>query len=102
MIPSISTSPVSPQQVAGWNPPTVAPPANQPVDFQKLLFNSIQQTNELAHTADANVETRLLGGDITSAEVYTSLRKAELALKMMTQVRNKMVAAFQEVQQMRM
>ena len=77
--------------------------ANQPkVDFQKLLFDSISETNQLGHNADANIETRLLGGDITSTEVYTSLRKAEMALNMMIQVRNKLFTAYQEIQQMRM
>lgn len=71
------------------------------VDFQKLLMGAISETNQLEHQAQQNVETRILGGDITSSEVYTSLRKSEMALKMMMQVRNKLLDAYQEIQQMR-
>jgi len=72
------------------------------VNFQQLLMDSLSQVNNLEQQAQNNVEARLLGEDITSSEVYTSIRKAELALKMMMQVRNKLVSSFQEIQQMRM
>ncbi|MBL4883872.1 MAG: flagellar hook-basal body complex protein FliE [Planctomycetaceae bacterium] len=72
------------------------------VNFQTLLMDSLSEVNDLEQTAQINVESRLLGEDITSAEVFTSMRKAELALKMMMQVRNKLVSSFQELQQMRM
>jgi len=88
--------------LASLTPPlTEATKPTAGVDFQSLLATSLSQTNQLEQQAQANVEARLLGEDITSAEVYTSMRKAEMALKMMTQVRNKLVDAFQEIQQMR-
>lgn len=70
-------------------------------DFQKMLFHSLSEANQLEHQAEQNIEMRLLWGEITNAEVYTSLRKSELALNMMLQVRNKLVEAYQEIQQMR-
>lgn len=67
-----------------------------------MLFNSLGQVNQLEHQAQMNIEGRLLGEDITSAEVFTSMRKADMALKMMMQVRNKLVDAYQEIQNLRM
>ncbi len=72
------------------------------VNFQQVLLDSLSQANQLEHQAQENIEARLLGKDITNAEVYTSLRKSDMALKMMVQVRNKLVDAYQEIQQMRM
>ncbi len=72
------------------------------LNFQQLLMDSLSQVNQLEQQAQSNVEARLMGENITSSEVYTSLRKADLAIKMMMQVRNKLVSSFQEIQQMRM
>lgn len=85
--------------------PAIEPKGEVPtggVNFQQLLMDSLSQVNQLEHQAQDNVEARLLGQNITSSEVFTSMRKAELALKMMMQVRNKLVSSFQELQQMRM
>ncbi|MCG6154503.1 flagellar hook-basal body complex protein FliE [Rubinisphaera margarita] len=102
MVPSINPNSVTSHPLVQSNPALQPTESGMPVDFQKMLFDSIQQTSDMANTAEANVEARLLGEDITSAEVFTSMRKADLAMKMMMQVRNKLVSAFQEVQQMRM
>ena len=85
--------------------PAVSPKpeaTNGNVNSQQLLMDSLSQVNELQNQAQNNIESRLLGEDITSAEVFTSMKKADLALKMMMQVRNKLVSSFQELQQMRM
>ncbi|HCS54116.1 flagellar hook-basal body complex protein FliE [Rubinisphaera sp.] len=102
MNPSIQPTSITPGNLPTWNPPVKSTEGSQPVDFQKMLFDSIQETSNLGHTAEQNIETRLMGGNITSAEVFTSMKKADMALKMMMQVRNKLVSAYQEVQQMRM
>ena len=48
--------------------------------------------------ADQAVEKLATGGDVTPAAVLTAVQKADLAFQMMIQVRNKLVDAFQEVQ----
>ena len=52
---------------------------------------------------DANkaMEAFSTGGDVTPAEVLTAVQKADLAFRMMMQIRNKLVAAYQEVQNIR-
>ena len=65
--------------------------------FQQLL----QQTIAAEHTAQQNIETGLLGGDITQAELMASVKKADLSVRLLMQVRNKALAAYNEIQQMR-
>lgn len=49
---------------------------------------------------DANqaVEQLATGGEVSPAEVFTAVQKADLAFRMMMQVRNKLVQAYQDVQ----
>jgi len=77
-------------------------PAEQDrVTFRDLLLGSIGEVNMLQQNADRAVETLMTGGEIGSAEVLTALQKADIAFKMMMQVRNKLVGAFQEIQNIR-
>lgn len=69
--------------------------------FKDFLIDSIQQVNTAQQDADKAVETLITGGDVSPAEVLTAVQKADLAFKMMMQVRNKLVAAYTEVQAIR-
>jgi len=71
------------------------------VSFRDLLLGSIQEVNTMQQNADIAVETMLTGGDIGSAEVLTAVQKADIAFKLMMQIRNKLVTAFQEIQNIR-
>ena len=51
--------------------------------------------------ADTAVEQLATGGDVSPAEVLTAVQKADMAFKMMLQVRNKLVQAYEEVQAIR-
>jgi flagellar hook-basal body complex protein FliE len=41
------------------------------------------------------------GGDVNAAEVLTTLQKADMSFKLMMQIRNKLVQAYQEVNNIR-
>ncbi len=88
-------------------PPSIAPMANGPSaasggkSFNDFLLDSIQQVNAMQQDADRAVESLFTGGDANPAEVLTAVQKADVAFRMMLQVRNKMVAAFEEVQNLR-
>jgi flagellar hook-basal body complex protein FliE len=69
--------------------------------FKNYLLDSIQQVNEMQQQADTAVENFATGGDISPAEVLTAVQKVDLAFKMMLQVRNKLVQAYEEVQAIR-
>ena len=69
--------------------------------FKDFLLNSIQEVNTMQQDANRAVETLATGGDIGPAEVLTAVQKADIAFRMMMQVRNKLVQAYQEVQNVR-
>ena len=71
-------------------------------DFQELLVYVIGNTAELEHQSQQAIESQMLGENITQVEVLSAVKKADLALRLMIQVRNKMLEAYNEVQQIRM
>ena len=70
-------------------------------NFRDLLLQSIDQVNTMQHDADVAVETLATGGDINPAEVLTAVQKADMAFKMMQQIRNKLMEAYREIQEIR-
>ncbi|MGL6196847.1 MAG: flagellar hook-basal body complex protein FliE [Thermoguttaceae bacterium] len=71
------------------------------VSFRDLMLGGIQEVNMMQQNADKAVETLMTGGEIGTAEVLTAVQKADIAFKMMMQMRNKLVGAFQEIQNIR-
>jgi len=69
--------------------------------FKDLLVNSLQQVNSMQMEANQAVETMAGGGDVNPAEVLTAVQKADLAFRMTMQIRNKLVQAYQEIQNIR-
>lgn len=69
--------------------------------FKDYLLQSIEEVNSMQQAADRAVEQLATGGDVSPAEVLTAVQKADIAFKMMMQIRNKMVQAYQEVQNIR-
>jgi flagellar hook-basal body complex protein FliE len=99
MINSIATGAAGPTMPT---PPNVA--GAQPAggaSFKNMLLDSIQQVNSAQVDANQAVENLFTGGQSSPAEVLTAVQKADLAFRMMMQVRNKMVAAYQEIKDIR-
>jgi len=69
--------------------------------FRDLVLGGVGEVNMLQQNADLAVEKLMCGGEIGMAEVLTAVQKADIAFKMMMQIRNKLVAAYQEIQNMR-
>jgi len=69
--------------------------------FSDLILGGVGEVNMLQQNADRAVEKMMCGGEIGMAEVLTAVQKADIAFKMMMQIRNKLVAAYQEIQNMR-
>ena len=69
--------------------------------FKNMLLDSIQEVNSSQLEADRAVENLFTGGESNPAEVPTAVQKADLAFRMMMQVRNKLVQAYQEVKDIR-
>ncbi len=69
--------------------------------FKDVLLDSIREVNSMQQDADLAVEQLASGGDVNPAEVLTAVQKADVAFRLMMQIRNKMVQAYQEVQDIR-
>ena len=67
--------------------------------FAELLTDQVQNVNEMQVDANDMVHSLLTGGDVNEAEVLTAVQKADLAFRMLLQVRNKLIEAYREVQQ---
>lgn len=77
------------------------PAVSKAPDFAELLKQSVDRGAGMQIEADQSVMHALAGGDITQVEVLSSVKKADLALRMMLQVRNKVLDAYNEIQQIR-
>ena len=69
--------------------------------FKDLVLGGVGEVNMMQQQADSAVEKLMCGGEIGMAEVLTAVQKADIAFKMMMQIRNKLVAAYQEIKNMR-
>ena len=91
-LPAIPLPPSAPAPLAGASP-------QQP--FKSFLMESLNQVNSMQQDADRAVQQLITGGDVNPAEVLTTVQKADMSFRMMLQIRNKLVAAFQEVNNIR-
>ncbi len=71
------------------------------VQFSNLLTQSMQQVNAAQQHA-GDLATRFTVGepDVSLPEVMVSMQKASLQFEAVTQVRNRLVAAYQEIMNM--
>jgi len=65
--------------------------------FGALLADSLAQVNRLQHEADQAITELATGKSTTLHDTMLALEKADLSFRLMMQVRNKIVEAYQEV-----
>jgi flagellar hook-basal body complex protein FliE len=65
--------------------------------FGEVLKDSLKQVNSLQQEADASIQSLATGGEASLHDTMLAIQKAELSFKLMMQVRNKIVEAYQEV-----
>lgn len=98
-------NPVTNIGIGATPPGSLSAPAEQIEEgssFKNFLLDSIREVNSMQQEADQAVERLVSGGeDVTPAEVLTAVQKADIAFRMMMQIRNKMIQAYQEVQNIR-
>ena len=85
--------------------PSAVPEASRPGGarewgFVETLRGALDQADQLKQAADGKVAQVLAGngGDVHSAMI--AVEKADLSFQLMLQVRNKIVAAYQEISRM--
>lgn len=86
--------PVKPEGPADTN-------AGEGPSFKDVLMKNIEQVNRLQQDAEKAIEDLYTGKRDDMDGVLIAKQKADLAFQMLLQVRNKMVAAYEEIKQMR-
>jgi flagellar hook-basal body complex protein FliE len=69
--------------------------------FAQLMLESIGHVNAMQQDANQAFELLTTGGDIQAAEVLTSIQKADMTFRLMLQIRNKLMQAYQEIKEIR-
>ncbi|MCG3137967.1 MAG: Flagellar hook-basal body complex protein FliE [Phycisphaerae bacterium] len=102
------TQPIGPMNIPALNQPGSISPAALPglpsaggPSFQETLLNSLEEVNKLQQEAAHGVERLATGQTDNMAEVFTTVRKAEVAFSMLMEIRNKLIDAYREIQQIR-
>ncbi len=70
------------------------------VSFSKTLNEAIQHVNQLQKVSDEKAQALATGKTDDIADVMISAEKADIALRTMVQVRNKIIDAYQEIMRM--
>ena len=80
---------------------TLNSPQQAAPSFKEFLLDALDHVNSMQHDADQAVEQLATGDDVNAAEVLTAVQKADLSFRMMMQIRNKLVQAYQEIKEIR-
>jgi flagellar hook-basal body complex protein FliE len=96
------------KRIGGTGVPDLAPPApaggGEPAvggaSFGQVLKDSLAQVNTLQHEADTAIQSLATGGQATLHDTMLAVQQADLSFRLMMQVRNKIVEAYQEVLRM--
>jgi len=100
MIEPIQSSAVS---AIALNPAAAGAAKAAPADgkFMDLLMKSLDEVNRLQTEADQSVQDLYTGKTDDVAGVFTAVNKAGVAFDLLMEIRNKLVDAYQEIQQIR-
>ena len=70
--------------------------------FKDVLADSLKEVNAMQMEAEGAIQDIATGKTDNVAEVMMAVEKADLAFKMLLQIRNKLTDAYDEVMRMRM
>ena len=70
-------------------------------DFKSILLDNLDEVNRLGAEADQGVQRLMTGETDNVVEVFHAVNKAGIAFDMLMEVRNKLVEAYREIQQIR-
>ena len=94
-------NPLKPSEIASQlSGQTGAAPAGSAVSFKSLLADALSEVNNLQQQADASAVKLASGEPVAIDDVMLAMQKADLALQLTQQIRNKLVEAYQEVSRM--
>lgn len=90
--------PVAP---AAPSPPGAGAGSTGSTSFKDVLMKNLEQVNQMQQNAEKAIEDLAAGRRDDLSAVMTSAKNAEMAFNLLLQVRNKMLAAYDEIKQMR-
>ncbi len=76
-------------------------PTDGPASFIDLMQSGVTKVNAAQNDASSQVNQLMTGGDVSEVEVFTSVQKADMAFRMLVQVRNKLMQAYEEINAIR-
>ena len=65
--------------------------------FSEMLVDGVAKVNDMQMSAGGQMEQLLTGGEVNQAEVFTSMQKADMSFRLLVQIRNKLMDAYQEL-----
>jgi len=68
--------------------------------FEELLKDNLQKVNDLQFTADEGIEKLATGEAEDISQVVIAVQEAEVALRLLVEIRNKLVDAYQQLARM--
>ena len=81
--------------------PNLAPPKAGGDSFADMLQDQLNTVNELQRDAKEAIEDMMAGRRVDVENVMIATEKADLAFRLLLQVRNKVMAAYDELKQIR-
>ncbi|HHV52933.1 MAG TPA: flagellar hook-basal body complex protein FliE [Synergistaceae bacterium] len=68
--------------------------------FEELLKDNLQKVNDLQFAADEGIEKLATGEAEDISQVVIAVQEAEVALRLLVEIRNKLVDAYQQLARM--
>jgi flagellar hook-basal body complex protein FliE len=87
--------------VGAGGPAQGAPCGEDQVSFKDVLMKNLDEVNQLQEDADKSLQNFVTGKTDNMGEVISASQKASLAFSMLTQIRNKLQDAYDEVKNLR-
>ncbi|MEE8155164.1 MAG: flagellar hook-basal body complex protein FliE [Phycisphaerales bacterium] len=81
--------------------PNLAPPKAAGSSFADMLQDQLNTVNQLQRDAKEAIEDMMAGRRVDVESVMIATEKADLAFRLLLQVRNKVMAAYDELKQIR-
>ena len=90
-------------QIGNASSPGLAPKANEAkndLPFADLVKSMVQQTNAQQISANDSVQQLITGETDSIHDVVLTASRADLAFRLMMEIRNRLIASYQEVMRM--
>lgn len=94
---TIQNNPLSPQGAALTAKQT---PPSGPASFGQLLQGSLDRVNQLQTEADANISDLATGKQTDIHQTMIAMEKASVSFELLMQIRNKLIAAYENIMRM--